>query len=69
MISVAEITGTEGPTITMQEVYRFEQKGTDPQGKVLGELVPTGLRPHVMERIQRAGVDPARIAAECVEAR
>ena len=69
VISVAEITGTEGPTITMQEVYRFEQKGTDPQGKVLGELVPTGLRPHVMERIQRAGVDPARIAAECVEAR
>ncbi len=69
VISVAEITGTEGPTITMQEVYRFEQRGTDPQGRILGELVPTGLRPRVMDRIQRAGVDPAQLAAECEEPR
>ena len=67
VIGVAEITGTEGPTITMQEIYRFEQRGTDAQGRVLGELVATGLRPRVMDRIQRAGVDPARVAAECVE--
>ena len=51
--SIAEITGTEGPTITMQEIYKFEQRGVDEQGRVIGEFAPTGIRPKVMERIER----------------
>ncbi|HZZ83148.1 MAG TPA: CpaF family protein [Anaeromyxobacteraceae bacterium] len=65
--SVAEITGTEGAVITMQEIYRFDQRGVDAQGQILGALVPTGIRPRVLERIERAAVDPARIAAEIME--
>jgi pilus assembly protein CpaF len=55
--SVGEITGTEGPTITMQEIFKFEQRGVDAEGRVLGEIGPTGIRPRVLERIQRAGVN------------
>jgi pilus assembly protein CpaF len=61
VVSVAEITGTEGPTIVMQDIYRFDQRGVDAAGHVLGDFVATGIRPKLLERIERAGVDPARL--------
>jgi pilus assembly protein CpaF len=61
VMSVAEITGTEGLTIVMQEIYKFDQRGVDAGGRVVGEFVPTGVRPKHMERLERAGVDPARL--------
>ena len=66
VISVAEITGLEGSTITMQEIFRFDQRGVDGQGRVEGELVPTGVRAHVLERIQRLGVDVKTVEREFV---
>ncbi len=68
IVSVSEITGLEGMTITMQEIFKFDQRGTDAQGRIAGELIPTGIRPRVMEKIERAGIDPTQIAAECMEA-
>lgn len=62
VLGVAEITGTEGPTIVMQEIFRFDQRGVDGAGHVVGEFLPTGIRPRVLERIQRAGIDPGRLA-------
>jgi pilus assembly protein CpaF len=61
LLSVAEITGTEGTTVVMQEIFRFTQRGVDAQGRVLGDFAPTGIRAKVMERIERAGIDPARL--------
>jgi pilus assembly protein CpaF len=63
VLSVAEITGTEGPTVVMQEIYRFNQRGVDAAGRLVGEFAPTGIRPKVMERIERAGLDPQRLAS------
>jgi pilus assembly protein CpaF len=60
--SIQEITGMEGPVVTMQEIFRFEQRGVDRDGQVVGEFYATGIRPHVMERIERYGVDPLAIA-------
>jgi pilus assembly protein CpaF len=53
--SVSEIQGMEGDVITMSEIYRFEQTGIE-NGKVIGRLRPTGLRPKFMHRIQEAGI-------------
>ena len=61
LASIAEITGIEGATIVMQELYRFDQRGVDAQGRVVGEYVATGIRPKVLERIERAGLDPAKV--------
>jgi pilus assembly protein CpaF len=61
LLGVAEITGTEGSTVVMQEIFRFQQRGVDASGRIVGEFGPTGIRPKVMERIERAGVDPARL--------
>jgi len=59
--SISEITGTEGSVITMQEIYKFEQRGVDREGRVLGEFKASGARPKAMERIERYGVDPLAI--------
>jgi pilus assembly protein CpaF len=62
--SISEITGAEGQIITIQEIFRFEQTGTDTDGKILGEYVATGVRPRALERIARFGIDPLAIARE-----
>jgi pilus assembly protein CpaF len=60
--SICEITGTEGAVITLQEIFRFDQKGVDKEGAVVGEFRPTGVRPRALERIARYGIDPMAIA-------
>ena len=52
----SEVLGMEGDTIIMQDIFRFEQTGIDENGKILGELRPTGLRPRVNERIEQSGI-------------
>ncbi|MGA8890420.1 MAG: CpaF family protein [Anaeromyxobacteraceae bacterium] len=66
VVGVSEITGTEGNTIVMQDLYVFDQRGVDASGRVVGEFRSTGIRPKLMERLERAGVDPARMAGAWV---
>jgi pilus assembly protein CpaF len=53
--SITEVAGMEGDTVVMTEVFRFEQSGIDPDGKVIGELIPTGIRPLFGPRLEIAG--------------
>ena len=53
--SISEVQGMEGDVITMSEIFRFEQTGFE-NGKVIGRLRPTGLRPKFMYKIQEAGI-------------
>ena len=57
LVSVSEITGTEGTAISLQEIYKFEQRGVDEHGKVIGQFAPTGIRPKVLTRIETFGID------------
>ncbi len=54
--SITEITGMEGDTITMQEIFMFESHGVDKAGVITGVFRPTGIRPHIMDRLFGAGV-------------
>ena len=56
VMSVQEITGTEGDMLTMQEIFKFEQSGVSANGTVMGRFVATGIRPRVMERLKARGV-------------
>ena len=69
IMSVAEITGSEGTMISMQEIFRFDQKGIDAKGRVQGELVASGIRARILDRIQRAGVDVSAMVRDLAEAR
>jgi pilus assembly protein CpaF len=53
--AIAEVEGMEGDIITMSDIYKFEMGGYE-DGKVIGALRPTGLRPKFVERIEDAGV-------------
>lgn len=62
---ITEVAGMEGDMVTMTDIFKFEQTGTSPEGKVLGKLKSTGLRPVFMARLQAAGFDlGARIFTE-----
>jgi pilus assembly protein CpaF len=53
---VSEISGMEGEVVTMQDLFRFEQRGIDSDGRVVGEFRGTGLRPRFAEKFEIAGV-------------
>ncbi|MGQ9833360.1 MAG: CpaF family protein [Candidatus Villigracilaceae bacterium] len=55
VVSITEVNGMEGDVITMTELFVFEQSGIE-NGKIVGRLRPTGLRPKFMDRIEAAGI-------------
>jgi pilus assembly protein CpaF len=46
----------EGETITMQEIFVFESEGMTPDGKIVGQFKPTGLRPRILDRMFGLGL-------------
>jgi pilus assembly protein CpaF len=56
LLSLSEVTGMEGEVVTMQEVFRFRQRGRDADGMVLGELEATGIRPMFAQTLQVHGI-------------
>jgi pilus assembly protein CpaF len=55
VVSISEVVGMEGDVITMQDIFRFEQTAIE-EGKVLGNLIPTGLRPKYIDKIEASGI-------------
>jgi len=54
--SLTEVTGMEGPIITIQELYTFERQGIDADKKVKGRFRPSGIRPKFSEKLLAAGI-------------
>lgn len=52
---ITEVAGMEGDTIVLTDIFKFEQTGVNTDGKVLGELKPTGIRPLFTPRLEAAG--------------
>ena len=55
VVSLQEITGMEGDIISMQEIFRFEQRGVDAEGNVIGHFSATGVRPRFADRLKLFG--------------
>ncbi len=64
LTAISEITGMEGETITMQEIFQFERTGIDSQGQVIGRFRPTGIRPRFAERLKASGLQLPRVFFE-----
>jgi pilus assembly protein CpaF len=52
---ISEITGQEGDTILMQDLFAFEYGGGEDQA--IGKLVATGITPSFTDKLQDHGVD------------
>ena len=55
-VYVTEVVGMEGDVITTQDLFRFEWKGQDEQGRLVGDWVSAGVRPHFMPRAEYFGL-------------
>ena len=55
VVTISEVQGMEGEVITMSDIFTFEKTGIE-AGKIIGRLMPTGLRPKFMEKIEAAGI-------------
>ena len=55
--SIAEITGMEGDIVQMQEIFQFVRVSTEPNGKINGHYVATGIRPRFLQNLVSAGVN------------
>jgi len=53
--AITEVAGMEGDTVVLTDIFRFEQTGTSTEGKVIGQLKPTGIRPLFTPRLDAAG--------------
>ncbi len=52
---ITEVVGMEGDIVTLTDIYKFHQTGISPEGKVKGDLRPTGIRPVFNPRLEVAG--------------
>ena len=55
VVNITEVSGMEGDIITTTDIFTFEQTGYE-NGKVMGRLRPTGLRPKFMDKIEASGI-------------
>lgn len=55
VVAASEVQGMEGDVIIMQEIFKFESAGVK-EGKVLGQLKASGIRPKFTEKIEATGI-------------
>ena len=53
--AITEVAGMEGDVVVLTDIFKFSQTGVTEDGKVLGELKPTGIRPIFTPRLETAG--------------
>jgi pilus assembly protein CpaF len=53
--AITEVAGMEGEVIVMSDIFKFDQTGVSTDGKVIGEVKPTGIRPLFSPRLEAAG--------------
>jgi pilus assembly protein CpaF len=59
--AISEVAGMEGDTIVMTDIFQFEQTGVTPDGGIVGQFKPTGIRPMFSPRLEAVGY---RLSAE-----
>ncbi len=53
--AITEVVGMEGDIVVLTDIFKFEQTGLGENGKIIGELKPTGIRPIFTPRLEAAG--------------
>jgi pilus assembly protein CpaF len=56
VVNLTEVTGMEGDVITLQDIFVFEKRGLNPDGRVVGRFAATGIRPKFYEKLLAAGI-------------
>ena len=54
--SITEVVGMEGDIVTMQELIKYQSRGVDADGAVLGDFQFSGVQPHAARKFEEAGI-------------
>jgi pilus assembly protein CpaF len=54
--NITEVQGMEGDVIVLQDIFTYVQEGVSPEGKIIGRLAPTGVRPKFYEKLESSGI-------------
>ena len=57
LLTISEVTGIEGDTILLQDIFQFQQTGIDEDGRASGRFESCGVRPLILDRIEAEGID------------
>ncbi len=55
VVAITEVAGMEGDTVVLTDIFKFEQTGISQDGKIIGSLKPTGIRPLFTPRLEASG--------------
>ncbi|MCL6634260.1 MAG: CpaF family protein [Peptococcaceae bacterium] len=53
---ITEVQGMEGDIIVLQDIYVYRQEGFDPEGKIKGRFIATGIRPKFLSKLEACGI-------------
>ena len=53
--AITEVAGMEGDVVVLSDIFKYNQTGVDAEGKILGHVKPTGIRPLFGPRLEAAG--------------
>ncbi len=53
--AITEVVGMEGETVVLTDIFKFDATGVGENGKIIGELKATGIRPIFSPRLEAAG--------------
>jgi pilus assembly protein CpaF len=56
IVSITEVVGMEGDTVTTQEIVTFNQHGLDKEGKVIGDFIYSGVQPQCTQKFDEYGI-------------
>ena len=57
IVNISEITGMEGDTVCLNDIFRFQQQGVDAEGNAFGRFECCGVRPLLVEKLNASGVE------------
>lgn len=60
LMSITEVVGMQGDTVTLQEIFRFKEEGFDKNRKIIGQFQALGLIPTFIEEFEQKGVSIPR---------
>lgn len=55
IVSVSEVMGMEGDTVTLQDIFVYQPEGYDANGRIHGKFMATGIRPHLLDKLKENG--------------
>lgn len=57
IMNITEVVGMENDVILLQDIFQFVQRGLDEDGKAIGKLEYTGIRPKFLDVLISRGID------------